>query len=222
MGEDYVLFCSIDSKAEGWKHGELRKQKKLTGLPSIAFLDGEGRVLIRLRDRATGWRQFGTFGRKAERYVRLRSAAAKGDKKAKAGFLRMQLNERQLTLATALEIREEIADSVPQGTAENLDREILHLRISEELRAKGHKRRHELGPRFYRMWKKGPKPGEWVGRGFWFAILEWAEREKKIDEFAEAIEGLRRSIRWNDGNPAWAPKLLGRYHEKLKKLRERK
>ncbi len=81
--------------------------------------------------------------------MRLRSAAAKGDKKAKARFLRMQLNQRQLTLATALEIRKEIADSVPQRTAEILDREILHLRISEELRAKDQKRRHELGPRFY-------------------------------------------------------------------------
>ena len=38
----YVAFCHIDSKVAGNKHPELRTQKKLMGLPSLAFLDAEG------------------------------------------------------------------------------------------------------------------------------------------------------------------------------------
>ena len=214
-----MLFCSIDSKAKGRKHGALRAQKKLQGIPSIAFLDAEGRVLVKLRDRATVWRQFETLGRLAEHYVRCRDGAAKGNPQHKARFLQLQMAERQLTLAAALKIRGEVAATLDKRMAKILDTGILHLRISEELRAKGQKRRYELGPRFYRMWIEGPKPAVWVSRGYWFAILEWAEREKKAAEYAVAVEGLRLSIRYTDPGATWAPKLLSRYEAKLDELR---
>ena len=64
IAEDFVLFCSIDSKAKSWKNGDLRQQKKLTGLPSLAFLDAEGAVLIKINGRATGRRQFEATGQR--------------------------------------------------------------------------------------------------------------------------------------------------------------
>lgn len=216
-----MLFCSIDSKAKSWKYGELRAEKKLLGLPSIAFLDADGTALVVVPSGGRTVEGFRRHGERAREYVRLRETSANGDRKAAAHFLRMQLEERQVSLAAAKRRRKAVEEVIDEKTAKVLDRMILHLQISTELRAKGQKGRAELGPRFWKMWKDGPNPGPRVGRGYWYAILEWAEREKKADMFAEALEAMRQSLAVTDPDATWVPNLLERYQNKLEQLRSK-
>lgn len=217
LAEDYVLFCSIDSKVKDWNYGSLRTDKKLQGIPSVVYLDGAGTVLLQVSYKQRSVAGFKASGVRARRYVWLRKATGLGDRKAAARFLRMQLEERQLDLEEAVKRRSKVEASV--RLAGTLDRLILHLRISTEMRAKGQRKRFELGPRFFKMWKNGPRPGPGVSRGFWFAILEWAERENKVEIFAEALEGFRINLAHTDPGAIWVPRMLGNYEAKLKKLR---
>jgi hypothetical protein len=164
---------------------------------------------------------------RAREYLRLRAASAKDDPKAKALFLRMQLQERQLDLSTALKKRSGL-EARPSLLAD-LDLLILHLRIRTRIQthlersplAERAKRRAELGPEFWKLWTDGPKPGPRVGRGYWFAILEWAESEKKVDVYAKALEALRVSLDVTDPDATWVPGLLRRYEARLTALRKR-
>jgi hypothetical protein len=215
-----VLFCGIDSKAKGWKYGNLREQKGLRGIPSLAFLEADGSLVIYVPPKKRTVAGIHSTGERAAEFLRLRAATAGGDHAAAAQFLVMQLEERQVTLDDAVARRARVEPTKDQATT--LDRMILHLRISTEMAAKGQKRRHELGPRFLEMWTNGPKPGLDVSRGFWFAILEWAERERRTTEFATALEGLRRSVQHSDPGALWIPNLLVRYEKILDRLQTAK
>lgn len=215
-----MLFCHIDSKVEGRKHPDLRREKKLQGLPSLAFLDQEGRVLIKVPHRQRTIPGLRKAADRAVEYLRLRTQSAGADAKprAKALFLRMQLQERQLPLAEAMRARKGL--EVDKALLAELDLLILHLSIQDRLRRVGQKGRADLGPAFWKMWTEGPKPGPRVGRGFWYAILEWAERDRKVDVFAKALESFRASLGVTDPEASWVPGLLQRYQTKLAALRK--
>ena len=121
--------------------------------------------------------------------------------------------------------RSSSADAVARGAVQGerpiaklatiLDRQIFHLRINDRDSApKGRKGRHELGARYYAMWTKGPKPGLDVSRGFWYAILEWAERERtSSNEFGIALDGyaaVPRAHRWRGDMGGSATRALPR------------
>lgn len=226
-----MLFCHIDSRVAGRKHATLRKDTGLTGLPSLAFLDGEGRVLVRVPTDERTVEGFRRAGARAERFVQLREASATGDLRAAAEFLRMQLEERQLDHHAALQRRRALSssgmedardDAKPKPDARTLaiiDGMLIDLGVSTDLRKATQKRRYTLGPRFLEMWREGPKPTARVSRGFWFAILEWAEREKDAKVFAEALDGMRASLAVTDPGKSWVPGLLRRYETTLARLR---
>lgn len=213
-----MLFCHIDSKVKGLKHPDLRKEKKLTGLPSLAFLDDKGVVLLKVPFQQRTIPGLRKSAARAGEYLRLRAAVAKGDAKARPLFLRMQMQERQLDLPTAQKLRKGL-EGKPELLAE-LDLLLLHLSISTRLREAGQKKRAELGPEFWKMWTQGPKPGLAVGRGYWYAVLEWAERERKVEVFAQALQAFRDSLAVTDPGATWVPNLLRRYEVKLAELRK--
>ena len=157
---------------------------------------------------------------RAHEYLRLRAASAKKDAapRAKALFLRMQLQERQLDLQAAARTRKGLEVKTP--LLAELDLLILHLRIQTRLGKAGQKGRSDLGPEFWKLWTEGPSPGPRVSRGFWFAILEWAEREKNVEVFAGALEAFRSSLEVTDPAATWVPGLLDRYEAKLGVLRK--
>ena len=101
LGKDFVLFCQIASRVPGRKYPKLREKKGLSGLPSIAFLDQTGEVLVRVSSKLRTVKGFAEIGRRAREYVRLRTLSKSGDSPASARFLKMQLEERQVDLATA-------------------------------------------------------------------------------------------------------------------------
>ena len=69
------------------------------------------------------------------------------------------------------------------------------------------------------MLRDGPHPGPEVSRGFWFAILEWAEHEENARVFGEALTGMRDALAVTDPGKPWVTPLLERYQQKLAELR---
>lgn len=217
-----MLFCHIASELS--KHPKLREEKGLVGLPSLAFLDASGAVLVKVPfDQRTvdGLR---AFGARAHRYVELRTATAAGDNGAAAAFLYMQMEERQLSHQQAKACRAAIEAIDDIDLAARIDARIIDLEVEAALRAQSTARapRADLGPRFLEMHRSGPHPSEHVSRGFWFAILEWAEAQSDVDVFTEGLDGMRRSLETTDPGATWVPRLLGDYEAKLRALRARR
>ncbi len=214
-----MLFCHIDSKVKGRPHATLRKDKGLLGLPSLAFLDANGQVLLQVPPDARTVEGLRRTGARAQEYVGLRKAAAAGDDKATTEFLIMQLEERQVLLTDARARDAKLKKVTPQQR-KHLDELLLNLQISTVARAAGgdRKKRRATGKRFLKMLKDGPRPNAHVGRGFWFFILEHAEAEKDIASFRLALNGMREALAVTDPGKPWVKNLLKRYEEILSRL----
>lgn len=211
----YVAFCHIDSKVAGNKHPELRTQKKLMGLPSLAFLDAVGTVLVTVPYEQRTVAGVLQCGRRAEEYVRLRAAVAAGDAQSGAPFLRMQLEEGHLELAAAIACRERIGTIADAELRAEIDAMLVDLCIGTELRAVGQKDRHTLGKRFYERLLAGPQPSVRVSRGYHYAMLEWAERERDVVAFGAALADFTRVLAITDPGKPWVAPMLARYRATL-------
>ena len=216
-----MLFCHIDAKVAGWKNPDLRNEKKLTGLPSLAFLDADGNVLVTVPFDERTVAGVLQHGRRAEEYVRLRAAVAAGETKAGAPFLLLQLEEGQLELGAATAFRERLSAIADAALREDIDARLVDLRIATELRAVGQAERHTLGKAFYAQLKNGPKPSLRVSRGFHYAMLEWAEREGDAVAFCGALDDMARVLAITDPGKPWVEPLLERYRATLAGLRHR-
>ena len=217
-----MLFCHVASELS--QHPKLREEKGLVGLPSLAYLDASGAVLVKVPFDQRTLDGLRAVGARAHRYVELRTAAASGDSAAAAAFLYMQMEERQLSLEQAKACRDSIETIEDANLAARIDARIIDLEVEAALRAQSTARapRADLGPRFLAMHRNGPHPSPHVSRGFWFAILEWAEAEPDVDVFSEGLAGMRRSLATTDPDATWVPRLLGDYEAKLRALRARR
>lgn len=217
-----MLFCHIESELA--KLPKLRDQKGLQGLPSMAFLDAAGNVLVKIpydQREVAGLR---AAGARAKRYVELRTIAAADHPELGAEFLHLQLEEGQLTHQQAKARRAEVATCKDAPLLAKIDARIVDLEIGEVLRehlAAG-ATRASLGPRFLEVHRKGPHPSVHVSRGFWFAILECAEAERDPVAFQEGLAGLRAATVAVYPGAQWAVKMLADYEAKLRELQPRK
>ena len=187
-------------------------------MPSLAFLDAEGDVLVVVPFDARTVHGVLQAGRRAERYVALRAAVAAGDAKAKAPFLCMQLEEHQLELPAAVAARAKLAPDEDAKVLAAIDTMIVDLRIATELRAVGQRDRHTLGKQFYEQLRHGPKPSVHASRGFHYAMLEWAERERDTAVFRAALDDFTRVLAITDPDSAWVAPMLDGYRATLKTL----
>ncbi|MBK9387083.1 MAG: hypothetical protein IPN34_19890 [Planctomycetes bacterium] len=203
----------------GRKHADLREQKKLINMPSLAFLDAEGEVLVKVPFDQRTVASVLDRGRRAEQYVALRAAVAAGDAKAGAPFLLLQLEEGQLELEAAMERRARVGSIEDAALRAAIDALIVDLRISNELRAVGQEELHTLGKRYYEQLQNGPQPSVQVSRGFYFAILDWAERERNTVAFEAALADLTRVLAITNPGKPWVDRLLERYRETLAGMR---
>lgn len=222
LAENFVLFCFIAHGPRDPEKPDLARRKQLIGYPSLAYLDSQGTVLVKVPFDRRSVKGIAATGDRAHAYLRLRAAAAKGDLAAKARLLRMQIEERQVDHAAAAEIRQQLGEIADTKLRATLDRLILDLEVSALLRTHGQKGRHKLGPEFLTMLRDGPRPSPRVSRGFWFAILEWAERKGDAKAFAEGLAGFRAALEITDPDAAWKAKLLRGYAARLEVLQGKK
>lgn len=199
----------------GWKHADLRERKQLVGLPSLAFLDAEGEVLVKVPFDAFTIDGLRGAGRRAERYVALRAAAAAGKVEAEAPLLLLRLEEGQLELPAALAARERLGAIADAELAAAIEARLVDLRIGTALRAAGQAQRYRLGPQFFAMLRDGPKPSVHASRGFHYAMLEWAERERDAAAFRIALDDLSRVLAITDAGKPWVEPLLARCRDTL-------
>lgn len=214
-----MLFCSIDTAVPDRKYANLRADKGLTGLPTLAFLDADGAVLLRVPARQRTVAGIRKTLERAQAYVALRASAKSGEPDAIAQFLLVQLEERQVPLPDAKKRRARLDPAPGAELLAAIDLRILDLEVSAAVTAAGQGGRYKLGPRFLAMLREGPRPSPEVTRGFWFAMLEWAERQRDAEAFAEALSGMRAALRVTDPDELWVPRLLSRYEATLAKLR---
>ncbi len=215
-----MLYCHIHSDAEGARDQELREKRKRLSLPGLVFLDVDGEVLVQVPHGRSSVGGISATGRRAERYLELRAKAAE-NQEARAAFLQMQLEERQLDYAAATKAYASI-DSMTSVQRARLDELLLYLKISTEVNAKGQRGRWELGKRYWRMWQSESRPGVHVSRGYWWAILDWAERERDLESYAQAIEAFRSVLEQTDKGKAWVAPLIARCEKRLVELRRQK
>ena len=209
-----MLFCNV---AVPGREDPLRESRGLTGYPSVAWLDTAGEVLIEVPFAARDVAGFRASLARAREYLRLRIASAERDHEATARFLLMQLEEHQLEHEPALARRGALEFDDAELLA-RIDLLLIDLGISAALRSFGQKRRHELGPKFLAMLDDGPRPSPHVSRGYWYAILEWAERERDGATFRRGLDGFRAALRITDPGASWVGPLLRRYEAKLRDL----
>jgi hypothetical protein len=150
-------------------------------------------------------------GRRAERYVALRAAVAAGRSEAGPPFLLLQLEEAQLELAAATAARERLGTIADEALRTEIDARLVDLRISTQLRAVGQADRHTLGKQFFAVLRHGPRPSVRVSRGFHYAMLEWAERERDAVAFRAALADMERVLAITDPGKPWVEPLLARY-----------
>ncbi len=208
----------MESEVPGRAHPNLRKDRALLGFPSVAFLDAEGKVLLKVGVDDRTISGLHRAGRRAHEYKGLRERARKGDATARAPFLLMQLEEMQLEYEGATKRREQLPADTSATRLARIDELLVDLSVSHVLRAATQESRYTLGPRFLRMLREGPQPTVRVSRGFWYAILEWAERERDAKAFREGLEGMRAALVATDAGKPWVAPLLDRYTVKLRKL----
>ncbi|MBK8098705.1 MAG: hypothetical protein IPK26_16455 [Planctomycetes bacterium] len=202
----------------GRKHGELRAQKQLPGLPSLAFLDAEGQVLVKVPFDQFTIEGLDASSRRAQRYVDLRADVAAGKADPAAPLLLLRLEEGQLELPAAQAERERIGVIANKELQTAIDTRLVDLRIATALRAAGQAERHRLGPEFFAMLRDGPKPSAHASRGFHYAMLEWAELQGDAAAFRMALDDLTRVLTITDAGKAWVEPLLQRYQKTLTRL----
>lgn len=196
---------------------DLRTEKALVGFPSVAWIDHDGVVLLKVsvEDRTVaGVRR--SLAR-AKDYVRLRAETAEGEPEATARFLLMQIEERQVEYEEAKQRRSKLGFD-DAGLLAEIDQWIVDLEISAAMRKVGQKGRYTLGERFLRQLEEGPRPSPRVSRGFWYAILEWAQREKDAASFRKGLDGFREALKVSDPGAKWVGPMLKRYEDKLREL----
>jgi hypothetical protein len=215
-----VLFCHPESEAKAAKHKGLGKEKGLTGLPAIGFLEPDGAVVVQVPPSEHSVAQFEHYGQRARQLLRWRAAARKGDARAAAALLIAQLEERQL-LRPAAEARRALLKDETGDEHKRLDELMLDLRIGEELIPVHDDlaARQKLGTRYLAMLNSGTRPSDSVSRGFWFVILEGSEAAGDAAGFATGLAGLRRNVELTSGGAAWGVKMLAEYEEKLARLK---
>ena len=215
-----MLFCHIESELA--KLPKLRDQKGLQGLPSMAFLDAAGNVLVKIAFDQRDVAGLRAAGARAKRYVELRAIIAADHPELGAEFLQLQLEEGQLTHQQAKARRTEVAAGKDAPLLAKIDARIVDLEIGEVLRERmaAGGTRASLGPRFLEVHRQGPHPSVHVSRGFWFAILEWAEAEHDPVAFEEGLAGLRTATMATYPDAEWAVKMLADYEAKLRALRK--
>lgn len=188
------------------------------GLPSLALFDAEGTLLVTVPYQVRSVEGLLAIGARAEQFVKMRTAVADGDPASRAPFLLMQLEEGQLELAAAKSLRQQVPGSTNEKVRAAIDERLVDLDVATALRASGQAGRAALGPRFLEMLRKGPKPSVHVSRGFHYAMLEWAERERDAAAFREALSDMTRVLAITDPGKPWVEPLLVGYRQKLTEL----
>ena len=228
-----MLFCSIDHKVPGRPQGALRAELGLVGLPSMAFLDPDGAVLVQVPHDARTVDGLRAAGARATRYVELRASAPK-DVHAAAAFLRMQFEERQLTLeegaARWANLRERCGAQEAELDAQlaaHLEARLLDLRIQARLAATRAGQPaggidmaayRAAGKDFLQRLREGPHPTPYVSRGYWYAMLEYAESASDAAAFREVLDAFTAALAVTAPDATWVPPLLERYRATLRAL----
>lgn len=215
VAEAYVLYCHVGQpKAKGIV--DHRDRLGLTGLPSVAFLDADAKVLVRVTTDDRSVDGFLATGRRARRYVSLRSSAATDDEAA-AALLVMQMEERQVSLADARRRQDALPRDLPKRLRARVAALVGDLEISAIISAAGRdkEKRRAAGKQLVPL-LRGPKhPTDRVTRGFWYVILEHAEAAGDRALFQAALDDFAKALRRTDPGKPWVDNLLERYRKKL-------
>ena len=121
FGQEVVLFCHITSHVAGEPHPDLLREKGGTDFPYIAFLDADGNVLAKERQRTAGG-----FRSTAATIARMRTLApeAAASNIAAAELLAAQLKLGAITIADAQQRAHSLSE-VPAAARQHLEQALI-------------------------------------------------------------------------------------------------
>jgi hypothetical protein len=183
-------------------------------------MDAEGEVLAE-HDGPREVAAFKQTAAKAQRYLELR-AVADPTPAQKLDLFVAELEMGKLDLAAAKARKATLGTLTPEQEARIstalCDLEVMDILEKTQQPAPGEetKLRAELGKRFHDMLQAGQRPsGDQPFQAFWGLIMDWAEQEKNVAAFEEALGAMRERF----GKLPQAGQFFKQQEERLARLR---
>jgi hypothetical protein len=158
---------------------------------------------------------------KAQKYVDLKKVASPTPAQ-KLELFQIELEMGKLDLATARARKAELTGLTPEQEAK-LSGALTDLEVMDALKSAQPKPgqeaalRAELGGRFHAMLQEGRRPtSDQVVEPFYSLILDWAEKEKNVAAFEQALGALRERF----GSNPQAARFFKAQEERLARFKQ--
>ena len=188
LAKSVVLFVHVTSHVEGEHYPHLLREKGFVSFPSLAFMDADGRVMVRApqRDVASLAAVRARLGELAD----LRDLAAEGDEQASR---RLFLCEIELDLLTAEQIHERRKKfELDEEEAERVEQALVDLEV-RAMRSKGRQLGSDAaGKRLAEMARQGRAPSTDSAQFFWQMTLNWCAKIGDAELAQRAFDELEK------------------------------
>ncbi|MCA8973728.1 MAG: hypothetical protein KDC98_03355 [Planctomycetes bacterium] len=181
-----VLFLHVTSHVDGDPHQGLLQEKGGRGFPHLVFMDSNGEVLAKQRERSV--EAFETTRKACMQFLELDRKAKAGDKSVGADLLIARIEMGSITLAEAKEAEAGLGKVKAEKKARIFEL-MLDLEVEDAMAGvRTRTQAAEVGRRFAEMWGQGraPKKGR-PASTFFGLILEAAAQDKDAKLYERAL-----------------------------------
>jgi hypothetical protein len=209
--KDVVLFCHITSQVDGEPHAALLREKGGTEFPYVAFLDADGNVISKEKQRTVAG-----FRASTSRIARLRELAPKAatEPAAAAEMLATQL---QLGAVLFVEAQQRAATwtNLPDATRRILDQALIDAEVDQWItQSHGKDATEAANERLLAMLAAHLIPSGETARLFFSRVLFAASERRDATAYRAALDGLKQQI----GADRRFVKTIEVYEQQLQKL----
>lgn len=209
-----MLFCHVTSLVDGDPHQGLLREKGGTGFPYLIWMDADGNIAARQRERSVeGFQQ--TLATLL-RVCQLEAEAAAGDRQAAVEALISGLRIGRYDFEQAKARREALGE-IPLDAATQIETLLVDLEVQTVLaRVREREQVLDAGRHFLAMLEQERVPTGRLAASFYSAILEVHADRKDAKAYAATLDRLRKLVEGERG----AARMLKRYEDVLARLEE--
>jgi hypothetical protein len=214
-----VLYCNITSWVPTDPDQDLMVQKGGRSFPYLIFMDSEGNILA-WHEGERDAEGFARTGKKATAFLELKARADKGDPAAQFDLAIAQL---ELGHITSEEARKKLPGlgSLSKAQQSKMDRLLVTVEVREILGTVTYEweTQRAAAKRFLELRKAGhaaPEGDE--AQPYWILIMKYAEEEKDVAIFSEALQALKAKY----ADHPQAAEVFSRMELTLKRLQDEK
>lgn len=191
FSKDVVLFCHITSQVDGEAHASLLREKGGTEFPYLAFLDADGNVIAKEKQRTvTGFRA------SAATIARMRELTPKAvtEPAAAAELLAAQLQLGAIAFADA-KPRAATMPELPPATHQHLAQALVDAEVDQLItQSHGKAATDAASERLLAMLAEQHIPSGDTARLFFSRVLFAAGERRDVAAYRAALSGLKQQI----------------------------